>query len=272
MSLVPDYDSDASDSEAEAIISVPDPKPTITVKSNATKKRKRVITVDLPDTSSLSEKQEDAPLPETDATKKPKVSISSFLPPPKNRKAPKTAPKVEPIQTKQQQQLPTQIPDTTKSNTDSTTPIPSLFSFDTSKSIKPTSISTVPSYGPSQPANLPSVPSHAETIPQIIPQTITHTQLPLPHPKKKRRGEPDIDPSAIIDFNVDEFYKSNLDARGGAANMATSQINRPVKTVASGKHQLSSLVKSARENQDGLEEMFSNNRKTKKEIGSKYGF
>lgn len=128
MSLVPDYDSDASDSEAEAIISVPDPKPTITVKSNATKSGSASLQL-ISQTLLVFQKSKRMLLYRRRMQLKAQGIDIVILPPPKNRKAPKTAPKVEPIQTKQQQQLPTQIPDTTKSNTDSTTPIPSLFSL-----------------------------------------------------------------------------------------------------------------------------------------------
>lgn len=73
----------------------------------------------------------------------------------------------------------------------------------------------------------------------------------------------------VVDFNVDEFYQTNQNLQNEGR---LEESKRPVQTVASGKHQLKGLVESAQRNKDGLEEMFTQNKRNKSESGSKYGF
>lgn len=77
------------------------------------------------------------------------------------------------------------------------------------------------------------------------------------------------EPVNVVDFSVDEFYQSNEDLRQKGL---LEESKRPVQAVGSGKHQLRTLVESAQQNREGLEEMFVKNRRTKSEAGSKYGF
>lgn len=346
MSLVPDYDSDSDSDSGQTTTHIPaqassiskltlnEPRPvdqtkqndptqtqtqqkanTITV--NVSKKRKRVIAVqDLNqennDEASHTGENNESELPnageQSQDLKKPKVSIASFLPAPKNRRALQkpvvsassaknkaiingsanievatkpSEPTTETAKSKSHQgtSIDIDIP-----MSEDTSAMPSLFSFDSTSNAKNVR-EAVSSYGPSVPSNIPAQFSIPQSSPSQMNTTnpsafINTTSAPKEQStssgKPKRRdpfSAPEgIDTDSLVTFNVDEFYQSNLDAHGGATQMAGHQINRPVRAVASGKHQLSSLIKSAQENREGLEEMFANNRKTKKEIGSKYGF
>lgn len=73
----------------------------------------------------------------------------------------------------------------------------------------------------------------------------------------------------VVDFSVDKFYQTNEDLRQKGL---LEESKRPVQAVGSGRHQLKSLVESAQQNREGLEDMFAKNRRTKSEAGSKYGF
>lgn len=75
--------------------------------------------------------------------------------------------------------------------------------------------------------------------------------------------------SEIIDFSMDDFYQNNQDLRQQGQ---LDEFKRPVKAIGGGRHQLTSLLRSAQSNKEGLEEMYAQNRRTKKETGSKYGF
>lgn len=283
MSLVPDYDSD-SELESEKIEKI----------SIKPKKRKRIIAVDEINSAIETKAGIDTDT-ETKDSKKTKISIASFLPTPKNRKGqPKgltnqhgnnkvetkdTDVEINDTQVKTYTNVETNDTQATTNDDESDeistepTTVPSLFSFEPVANSRP----KLAPVGPMKP-DLPSL--NQQPISQPIVETVDQPIIqdtPQPPPNKRTNNNPyqlpsDIDSLPIIDFNVDQFYKSNMDAQGGAANMATHQINRPVRAVASGKHQLSSLIRSAYENRDGLEEMFAANRKTKKDIGSKYGF
>jgi hypothetical protein len=76
-------------------------------------------------------------------------------------------------------------------------------------------------------------------------------------------------PIEVVDFKVDEFYEANeeLRSRGDFNN-----IKRPVQAVGAGRHQLSTLLRSAQQNREGLEETFSRGKRNKREAGKKYGF
>lgn len=73
----------------------------------------------------------------------------------------------------------------------------------------------------------------------------------------------------VVDFSVSDFYASNLALK---AQGALAENKRPVQAVGGGRHQLSSLLRSAQTNQEGLAQMHAEHRKNKREAGSKYGF
>lgn len=157
--------------------------------------------------------------------------------------------------------------------------IPSLFSFDTHKpvissteAVRPVQSSSqfaAKQFGPSRPGNF--VPEIVEDPVQAIPEVPVETNIINTSGKRTRkRGRDEIpDASGLVEFNVDEFYAENM-AHG---NMS-EDIKRPVKAVGSSRqqHQLSSLIRSAQQRQAGLQEMYAQQKRTKKEVGSKYGF
>lgn len=75
--------------------------------------------------------------------------------------------------------------------------------------------------------------------------------------------------SKVIDFSIDEFYDNNEELRKQGA-FDSSKL--PVRAIGSGRHQLTSLIRSAESNKEGLEEMFIQNKRAKREAGNKYGF
>ncbi|KAA8914139.1 hypothetical protein TRICI_003036 [Trichomonascus ciferrii] len=85
----------------------------------------------------------------------------------------------------------------------------------------------------------------------------------------RRRRTMKDEPVNVVDFSVDEFYQTNEDLRQKGL---LEESKRPIQAVGSGRHQLRSLVESAQQNREGLEDMFTKNRRTKAEAGSKYGF
>lgn len=88
------------------------------------------------------------------------------------------------------------------------------------------------------------------------------------HPASSVTGNSNNNP-AIIDFSMDDFYQTNAELR---AQGLLDESKRPVKAIGGGRHQLTTLLRSAQTNKEGLEEMYAQNRRTKKEAGSKYGF
>lgn len=86
---------------------------------------------------------------------------------------------------------------------------------------------------------------------------------------RKRHNLHNSEPGEVIDFSMDEFYKTNADLRKQGL---LDESKRPVQAIGSGRHQLTSLLRSAQNNLEGLEEMYAQNRRTKKDAGSKYGF
>ncbi|KAK9476723.1 mitotic checkpoint regulator, MAD2B-interacting-domain-containing protein [Lipomyces japonicus] len=72
----------------------------------------------------------------------------------------------------------------------------------------------------------------------------------------------------VVDYNVNDEYKRNEQLIASGA-LHTVQ---PVRSVGGGRHQLRGLINSATAQQEGLEEQFAQGRRTKKEVGSKYGF
>lgn len=73
----------------------------------------------------------------------------------------------------------------------------------------------------------------------------------------------------VVDFSVADFYATNASLK---AQGMLDENKRPVKAIGGGRHQLTTLLRSAQTNQEGLEQMYAENRRTKKEAGSKYGF
>lgn len=73
----------------------------------------------------------------------------------------------------------------------------------------------------------------------------------------------------IVDFNLDDFYDENEKLRQAGL---LEESKRPVASVAGGKHQITTLLRSAQQNQQGLEEMHAEGRKNKREARAKHGF
>ncbi|ANB11733.1 hypothetical protein AWJ20_4555 [Sugiyamaella lignohabitans] len=84
---------------------------------------------------------------------------------------------------------------------------------------------------------------------------------------RTKRSEQQIQ---IVDFNVDEFYQENERLKASGA-LEDNSKNR-VTAISGGKHQLTSLLRSAQKNRDGLEEQFARNKQTKNQAGKQYGF
>lgn len=84
----------------------------------------------------------------------------------------------------------------------------------------------------------------------------------------RKRHQDTQSPAEVVDFSVDDFYERNRLDNALEGNKTTNVV----RAIGGGKHQLSSLLRSAQNNREGLEEMFLQNKKTKKEAGSKYGF
>ncbi|KAL7267141.1 hypothetical protein RUND412_010282 [Rhizina undulata] len=84
-----------------------------------------------------------------------------------------------------------------------------------------------------------------------------------------RNGRDRTVPINIATFSVDEEYKSNEEKR---ALGLVEEVKKPVRSIATGKHQLSSLVNAVQSQRGALEESFMQGRKNKREAGSKYGW
>lgn len=82
-----------------------------------------------------------------------------------------------------------------------------------------------------------------------------------------RRG-PGKEPIKITTFSVDEEYRQNeLEKKLGLA-----QEVKPVRTVAPGRHQLTSLLNVAQSQKSAYEDAFARGKQNKKEASSKYGW
>ncbi|GAO48816.1 hypothetical protein SAICODRAFT_6895 [Saitoella complicata NRRL Y-17804] len=85
---------------------------------------------------------------------------------------------------------------------------------------------------------------------------------------RRRKGQKPITAN-IIDYNVEEQYNLNEEL------LRTGQLQpqtQPVRAIAPGRHQLSSLVNAAHSQKESLEENFAQGRKNKSEGGQKYGW
>lgn len=76
-------------------------------------------------------------------------------------------------------------------------------------------------------------------------------------------------PINIVDFNVEQEY--NINEQNRALGLTLPQAN-PLRSIAPGKHQLSSLLNAAQSQKTALEEHFAEGKRNKKEAGSKYGW
>lgn len=85
---------------------------------------------------------------------------------------------------------------------------------------------------------------------------------------RKRHLQGGSQAAEVIDFSVDDFYEKNRELNEQEGNKPTNVV----RAIGGGKHQLSSLLRSAQNNREGLEEMFLQNKRTKKDASSKYGF
>ena len=72
----------------------------------------------------------------------------------------------------------------------------------------------------------------------------------------------------IVNFNTDEEYKANEEARQGGEQVQ----HNPVRSIAPGKHSLKQLVNMGTMQADALEESFASGRRNRSEAGSKYGW
>ncbi|KAK9461051.1 mitotic checkpoint regulator, MAD2B-interacting-domain-containing protein [Lipomyces oligophaga] len=81
---------------------------------------------------------------------------------------------------------------------------------------------------------------------------------------RHRRGGP----IKIVDYSVDDQYTSNK----AYIDSGVGSTSQPVRAISSGKHQLRSLINSAVQQQESLEESFATGRRNKKASGAKYGF
>ena len=86
---------------------------------------------------------------------------------------------------------------------------------------------------------------------------------------ESRRNQSSNEKIKVLDFNVDDFYQQNDELREKGLLDANK---RPVQGLGGGKHQITTLLRSAMQNKDELEEMFAQGRRNKAAAGSKYGF
>ena len=73
----------------------------------------------------------------------------------------------------------------------------------------------------------------------------------------------------IMDFNAGEVYAQN--AADKASGALAEQV-APVRSIGSGRHQLSQLLNNVQDQRESLEEAFARGRQAKKESGAKYGW
>lgn len=73
----------------------------------------------------------------------------------------------------------------------------------------------------------------------------------------------------VVDFSIDNFYEENEALK----KQGRLDGNKPVvHAIGGGRHHLSTLLRSAQQNKEGLEEVFVREKKNKWEAASKYGF
>ncbi|CCH40990.1 Immunoglobulin A1 protease [Wickerhamomyces ciferrii] len=222
------------------------------------------------------------------------TSISSFLPPPKNRQPPKKEPRVlgkaiksiagesqvnpdNIVLEKSSKQVTSFIPSSLrnkKSTPKSKVSDNETTTTTTSKIQEPKSQIELFQTIKSKPKPITSNHTKLEIRPIIdepesIEPIITSPQHNEEHPNKKRsRGEDIPDPSNIKEFNVDKFYQENLELK----DQGLLQENKKLHTITNHKNQLSALVKNAQQDGDLLNERIEHNKRLKKERGDKYGW
>lgn len=111
-----------------------------------------------------------------------------------------------------------------------------------------------------------SEPVTTEQQPDVVSEILSKHELGRNNRKRHRFQE--AQSAEVVNFSVDEFYEKNRLDNALEGNKTTNVV----RAIGGGKHQLSSLLRSAQNNREGLEEMFLQNKRTKKEAGSKYGF
>lgn len=282
MSLVADYSSDSdSDSNSSLLENQKNLQrpPLVTKKQNVPK---RIIKLDAiastrTENEPDSKEVQDAPIEK----KSTGFSISSLLPPPKNRikskisepqssliKPPnalqveQTEPKSEPKEVKKvRKQLFSIEP---KHPADVSLRSPAVGTND-----KKSGPSFSPSTDDLPPAstNIESSPPPSVTVSQQSSNDKSSTKQ-----RKRRSSFNGVNESEkeILDFNVDQFYQANIEQAEELE--AQSGLKTRIKAVGAGKHQLSSLIKSAKQNQQGLEELHARSKRAKTQAGAKYGF
>jgi len=85
----------------------------------------------------------------------------------------------------------------------------------------------------------------------------------------RKRGGPDPSAAKIVEFNTDAEYAHNEKLRAAGE---TIQHNALRSITGTGKNSLRSLVNTATNQKDALEEHFAQGRRNKKEAGNKYGW
>lgn len=287
MSLVADY---SSDSDSESNLSESQQKSV--QQSDPLKKTnssKRIIKLNAPSVikktnqPNSNEIKEDAQVEKKNSSG---FSISSLLPPPKNRI------KSTAVTSNHQNALankPLSLPNISSTETkleskDAKKPRKPLFSVEkkhtTGVSLSSSSLDTNekksgPSFNPPAVNSAPA-PSNVEppppSPPVVLPEQISTENTSVQKQKKRRSSFNGVDENEkeIVDFNVDQFYQANIEQAEELE--AQSGLKTRIKTVGSGRHQLSSLIKSAKQNKEGLEELHARNKRAKTQAGAKYGF
>lgn len=98
----------------------------------------------------------------------------------------------------------------------------------------------------------------SETVaPQVSEQTST---------TKRKRD----DAYNVVEFDVNEFYGENEQLR--AQGKLEEDRKGKVHAIGSGRHQLSSIISSAQQNKEGLEQVFAENKRRKAEAKKRFGF
>lgn len=209
-----------------------------------------------------------------------KASISSFLPPPKNRIAHNIAkPKGRILGAGSRNPMSRQIPQSlenvelVRSNASVTSFVP--HSVRSKSQTQPTT-----TMAKQQPSRLfqevktkrkqftgsemkvdvnPIVPMEEEHVDD-------HDHLKTEGISNKRPLEPDL--PAMKEFNVDTFYETNIELK----EKGLLEENKRLHAVTNHKNQLSSLINNAKQDKELLEEQFERNKKARRERSNKYGW
>lgn len=214
-------------------------------------------------------------------------SISSFLPAPKNRQAPKREPRVLGKAIKKIAGTSEVNPDNIvleRSSRQVTSFIPSSLRGK-QKSVQRlvSAESQAPAKNKPAETELPKVeifqqvksrskpvsvrPATVEIRPVVDQEEIQETLEEEPSQGKKRSHDEE-EADNIKEFNVNDFYKQNLELK----DQGLLEENKKLHTVTHAKNQLSALIKNAKQDEEVLTERIERNKRLKKERGSKYGW